>query len=80
MMYTKYEPSSGSLGESVARTFSSGWSVVNKYLEYASRISLSLLDETRDQDYFKKIHGLIHLPSNILEYAVEIKCDKCGTA
>ena len=48
---------------------------VRKYLEYACRICLSLLEEPRD---FQKISGLIHLPSNILEYIVELQCPKCG--
>jgi len=48
---------------------------VRKYLEYTCRIRLSLLEEPRD---FQKISGLIHLPSNILEYMVEIQCPKCG--
>lgn len=51
---------------------------VRKYLEYACRISLSLLGEPRDKNYFDKISGLIHLPSNILEYRVKILCPKCG--
>lgn len=51
---------------------------VRKYLEYACRISLSLLAEPRDANYFEKIGGLIHLPSNILEYRVKIRCPKCG--
>jgi hypothetical protein len=50
--------------------------LVRKYLEYASRITLSLLDERKDKAYFDKISGLIHLPSNMLEYA--IICQKCG--
>ena len=50
--------------------------LVRKYLEYASRITLSLLDETKDQEYLNKLGGLIHLPSNMLEYA--IICPKCG--
>lgn len=51
---------------------------VEKYLEYACRISLSLLGEARDKKYFDKICGLIHLPSNILEYRVKIQCPNCG--
>lgn len=51
---------------------------VRKYLEHACRISLSLLEESRDADYYKKIGGLIHLPSNILEYGAKISCPKCG--
>lgn len=52
--------------------------VVRKYLESACRVSLSLLGETRDENYFKKISGLIHLPSNVLEYRVIIPCSQCG--
>lgn len=52
--------------------------LVRKYLEYASRITLSLLDQPRNQEYQKKLSGLIHLPSNMLEFAVVIKCEKCG--
>jgi len=52
--------------------------LVRKYLEYACRISLSLLGELRDDDYFDKISGLIHLPSNILEYRVRLRCSQCG--
>ena len=51
---------------------------VRKYLEYACRISLSLLEEQRDGKYFDKISGLIHLPSNILEYRVRFPCPHCG--
>jgi hypothetical protein len=49
--------------------------LVRKYLEYASRITLSLLDEPKDQAYLEKLGGLIHLPSNMLGYAVI--CPKC---
>jgi hypothetical protein len=52
--------------------------IVRKYLECACRVSLSLLEETRDENYFKKISGIIHLPSNILEYRVGIRCPNCG--
>lgn len=52
--------------------------LVRKYLEYASRISLSLLGEPKDGNYFNKISGLIHLPSNILEYRVRLRCSQCG--
>ena len=51
---------------------------VRKYLEYACRLSLSLLGENRDQKYSEKISGLIHCPSNILEYHVMIPCPRCG--
>lgn len=50
--------------------------LIHKYLEYASRITLSLLDEPKDKAYLEKISGLIHLPSNMLDYA--IICPKCG--
>lgn len=52
--------------------------LVRKYLEYACRISLSLLEEQRDGNYFDKISGLVHLPSNILEYRVRFPCSHCG--
>lgn len=52
--------------------------LVRKYLEYACRISLSLLKESRDNEYYNKIGGLVHLPSNIFEYRVAIPCPKCG--
>lgn len=52
--------------------------IVRKYLEYACRLSLSLLEEERDQNYFNMIEGLIHLPSNILEYRKSITCFRCG--
>ena len=53
--------------------------VVRKYLEMTCRVALSLLVETRDEDYFKnKISGLIHLPSNILEYRIGLRCPQCG--
>jgi hypothetical protein len=52
--------------------------LVRKYLEYACRISLSLLEEQRDANYFNKISGLIHLPSNILEHRVRFPCPHCG--
>lgn len=52
--------------------------LVRKYLEYACRISLSLLQEPRDLNYINKIGGLIHLPSNILEYKVRLQCSNCG--
>ena len=52
--------------------------IVRKYLESASKVALSLLVETRDENYFKnKISGLIHLPSNILEYRVGLRCPQC---
>jgi hypothetical protein len=51
--------------------------IVRKYLEQACRISLSLLDEPRDASYIDKISGLIHLPSNILEYGVTLRCPNC---
>lgn len=49
--------------------------LVRKYLEYASRITLSLLDEPKDKKYYNNIGGLIHLPSNMLDCV--IKCPKC---
>ena len=52
--------------------------IVRKYLESACRVCLSLLNETRDGNYFNKISGLVHLPSNILEYRVRIPCPNCG--
>lgn len=52
--------------------------VVRKYLESACRVALSLLGETRDDNYFGKISGLIHLPSNILEYRIGLRCPQCG--
>ena len=52
--------------------------LVRKYLEYASKITLSLLNEKKDDEYFKKISGLIHLPSNMLEYVLVSKCPQCG--
>jgi len=52
--------------------------LVRKYLEYSSRITLSLLNEKKDNEYYKKISGLIHLPSNMLEYALVSKCPQCG--
>lgn len=51
--------------------------LVRKYLEYASRITLSLLDEPKDEEYFKKLSGIIHLPSNMLMFALIIDCPKC---
>ena len=51
---------------------------LRKYLEYACRLSLSLLGENRDQKYSEKISGLIHCPSNILEYQAMISCPRCG--
>ncbi len=50
--------------------------LVRKYLEYASRITLSLLDEPKDKAHYEKIGGLIHLPSNMLEDG--IKCPYCN--
>jgi hypothetical protein len=49
--------------------------LVRKYLEYASRITLSLLAELKDDKYYDNIGGLIHLPSNMLNYVIE--CPKC---
>lgn len=51
--------------------------LVRKYLEYASRITLSLLDEPKDKTYYDKLSGLIHLPSNMLKYAIVVRCPKC---
>lgn len=52
--------------------------IVRKYLESACRVSLSLLGEQKNDNYLNKISGLIHLPSNILEYRVGLKCSRCG--
>ncbi|MDH5770164.1 MAG: hypothetical protein OEZ25_02595 [Candidatus Bathyarchaeota archaeon] len=48
---------------------------VRKYLEYASKIALSLLDEPRDQKYFEKVMGLMHLPANMFEFNILISCE-----
>jgi len=53
--------------------------LVRKYLEYASRITLSLLDEPRDEKYYDKIGGLIHLSSNMLNYCIVVTCPNCKT-
>lgn len=53
--------------------------LVRKYLEYASRITLSLLDEPQDDKYYEKICGLIHLPSNMLNYRIVVTCPNCKT-
>ena len=52
--------------------------IVRKHLEMACRVCLSLLEETRDVNYINKISGLIHLPSNILEYQARFPCPNCG--
>lgn len=51
--------------------------LVRKYLEYASRLTLSLLDEPKDEKYFEKLSGLIHLPSNMWMFAKNVKCPRC---
>lgn len=52
--------------------------IVRKYLEMACRVCLSLLEETRNANLINKINGLIHLPSNILEYQIRFPCPNCG--
>jgi len=48
--------------------------LVRNYLEYASRLTLSLLDEPKDKEYYDKITGLIHLPANMLDFNITISC------